>query len=333
MMESRRQQRLARQQESAEFFEDMQRRLALIDLQTSGSSQPQPQTKNGSKTMKDQTSSANDTATYQRNLRDPPLQAQESYNRPMPSTSTYTRHPKEHDNSDRTNQPRQKALHPNKNAQPVCDFSINENKHLQTIKSHPNNDAMHKQTKNNQKTEAVAVVLCVQCDKKITGGVRNKSSSSDDVGFTCSKCNDSAVYCYECTLYWGSFCAGQMCKKFYCDACRPEYIGEEGGDQYCGRTCMGRYHPDFEKYSRHRVPFSEEEQEEDKIASIFGYRQCKGITKQGFRCRIKSEHDGLWSASSLKSGDDFCMHHGGRVKEFEEEAWDCYSLDEGWDCT
>ena len=201
---------------------------------------------------------------------------------------------------------------------------MNEDKLLRSTKSQPNNDTISKHTKNNQKAETAAVVLCAECDTKITGQVRTRYTyfSSEGVGFKCSKCNDPAVYCDDCALCWGSFCAGDMCNRFYCPACRPDYLGEEGEDQYCGRTCMGKYHPDFKKYSRHRVPFSDEEQEADKIASMLGYRQCKGITKQGFRCQVNSTHDTLWSALSLMGGDDFCMHHGGREIESEEEAWD-----------
>eukprot|EP00985_Skeletonema_marinoi_P031057 scaffold35788_cov183-Skeletonema_marinoi.AAC.3 len=203
-------------------------------------------------------------------------------------------------------------------------------------------DASRKPTKDKDNKEA-AVILCGECDKKIKGDVRTKYTSVEGVGYKCSKCGDPTVYCEECAFDWGSFCAGEMCNKFYCGACRPDYLGEEGEDQYCGRTCMGKYHPDYEKYSRHRVPYSDgdREQEVDKIASILGYRQCKGITQKGYRCKVKSTHD-YWSAASLQSGDDYCLHHGGRSRDSaydncdyssEEEAWDCYSLDEGWDCT
>ena len=203
-------------------------------------------------------------------------------------------------------------------------------------------DASRKPTKDKDKKEA-AVVLCGECDKKIKGDVRTKYTSVEGVGFQCSKCGDPTVYCEECAFDWGSFCAGIICKKFYCDDCRPDYIGEEGEDQYCGRTCMATYNPDYKKYSRHRVPYSDcdGEQEADKIASVLGYRQCKGITQKGYRCKVKSTHD-YWSAASLQSGDDYCLHHGGRSRDSgydncdyssEEEAWDCYSLDEGWDCT
>eukprot|EP00984_Skeletonema_dohrnii_P021527 scaffold10783_cov133-Skeletonema_dohrnii-CCMP3373.AAC.4 len=176
------------------------------------------------------------------------------------------------------------------------------------------NTSNHKAMEDNHKTKAV--VLCADCDKLITDGVRTKGEPYIDVegvGYRCSKCDDSTVYCQECSYMWGSFCAGEMCNKFYCDACRPEYLGEEGEDQYCERTCMGKHHPDYKKYSRHRVPYSDcdGEQEVDKIASILGYQQCKGITQKGYRCEVKSTYS-CWSALSLQSGDDFCMHHGGR---------------------
>ena len=173
-----------------------------------------------------------------------------------------------------------------------------------------------KSTNDNLKTEAV--VMCSHCDKIITGSIRTKSTSVDDAGFQCSECGDpSLISCYECTLDWGSFCDGVRCKRYYCDSCRPEYFGAEGdGEQYCGRTCMEPWHPDFKKYARYRLRYSEEEMEEDKIARMCGYRQCKGVTQKGFRCKVKSTHD-LWSASSLQRGDDFCLHHGGRDSGYD----------------
>lgn len=172
-----------------------------------------------------------------------------------------------------------------------------------------------KSTKDNPKTEAV--VMCSNCDVIITGKIRTKFSSDDSSGYQCSDCGDPSILCYECTLDWGSFCAGALCERFYCYKCRPDYLGEEGDDQYCGRTCMESWHPDRKKYARYRVPFSEEKMEEDKIARMCGYRQCRGITREGYRCKVKSTHD-LWSASSLQCGDDFCTHHGGRHSEYDD---------------
>ncbi len=81
---------------------------------------------------------------------------------------------------------------------------------------------------------------------------------------------------------------------------------------------MDPCHLDYRKFSRHRVHYSEEEEEADKIADMCGYRQCKGITQKGYRCQVKSIHD-CWSASSLQLGDDFCLHHGGRDSDYDRQ--------------
>mmetsp|Transcript_13374 Transcript_13374/g.32460 ORF Transcript_13374/g.32460 Transcript_13374/m.32460 type:complete len:364 (+) Transcript_13374:130-1221(+) len=173
-------------------------------------------------------------------------------------------------------------------------------------------------------------IMCVGygriCNEKITGKISSTyASESNGQGYQCSQCEDPAVFCHDCAFEWGSFCAGMMCNKFYCDSCTPDYLGDEGGDQYCGRTCRGKHHPDYRKYSRHRVVCNgdAEVDNNDKNEITHGYRQCKGITQKGFRCKIKSYHD-LDVASSLKRGDEFCMHHGGKVSNnLGSDSYDC----------
>lgn len=170
-----------------------------------------------------------------------------------------------------------------------------------------------------------SVLLCGECDVELSGEIRTTFTEKEGVGYRCSKCDgfkpcgknkEPLILCQDCAFQWGKFCAGMMCNKFYCSHCPQDWLGDlNGGDEYCGRTCMGKWHPDYKRFSRHRVAFNADssDDEEDAYNRSMGYRQCKGITKEGHRCRIMCYHN-LEAACPLQDGDDFCAHHGGKVK-------------------
>jgi hypothetical protein len=153
-------------------------------------------------------------------------------------------------------------------------------------------------------------------------------NDDEDVAYMCV-CGEF-ICCHECWHDWGQFCKGS-CGRYYCNSkCATDFFGNAQDGHYCSVECTKKDPSIYEKYKNYRRDYKDNgfakdpelERQEISLDRKSGHRRCRGITRDGRRCEITSRVP-YESALSLKQGDCFCTHHGGRASDcFLEEDFD-----------
>ena len=152
---------------------------------------------------------------------------------------------------------------------------------------------------------------CSECRAKITS-VSTIISHDDTVGYQCSRCDSSDLFCQEC---WaevaGSFCGGD-CKRFFCPDCHPNYKYDDVGEMYCRKSCAPRgtrwdtslaFDSDGDDYDDDEDEDAEDEKYDNKF-----FRNLSARMASSHQATAGGKERPLHVASASCNGNRICIY-------------------------